>query len=148
MRVVIQRVTSAKVEVDNKVVGNIGVGFLALVGIHENDDKTIVDKVAKKVSGLRVFDDEDGKMNLNLQMVNGEILSVSQFTLYGDCKKGFRPSFISAARPEKAKELYLYFNECIRVNGIKCEEGIFQAEMKVSLVNDGPITIIIDSNDL
>ena len=119
-----------------------------LVGITHDDDKSIVEKVANKVCKLRVFEDDEGKMNLDINKVNGKILSISQFTLYGDVKKGNRPSFTKAARPEYANELYEYFNDCIRNNGIECLEGVFQADMKVSLINDGPVTIIVDSDCL
>lgn len=148
MKVVVQRVSKASVEVDKKLINEINLGFLLLVGIKDGDDKLIVEKVARKIAGLRIFDDIDGKMNLSLNQVGGEVLSISQFTLYGDCKKGFRPSFISAAKPDVAKELYEYFNECLRNNNVICKEGIFQAEMNINLINNGPITIIIDSNDL
>lgn len=148
MKVVVQRVSKASVEVDKKLINEINLGFLLLVGIKDGDDKLAVEKVARKIAGLRIFDDIDGKMNLSLNQVGGEVLSISQFTLYGDCKKGFRPSFISAAKPDVAKELYEYFNECLRNNNVICKEGIFQAEMNINLINNGPITIIIDSNDL
>lgn len=148
MKVVVQRVSKASVEVDKKLINEINLGFLLLVGIKDGDDKLTVEKVARKIAGLRIFDDIDGKMNLSLNQVGGEVLSISQFTLYGDCKKGFRPSFVSAAKPDVAKELYEYFNECLRNNNVICKEGIFQAEMNINLINNGPITIIIDSNDL
>lgn len=148
MKVIVQRVLNASVKVDNKVVSEINNGFLLLVGISEEDDKNIVEKVANKICKLRIFEDNQGKMNLDINSVNGEILSISQFTLYGDVKKGNRPSFSKAGRPEFANELYKYFNDCIRNNGINCKEGIFQAYMKVSLINDGPVTIIVDSDCL
>ena len=145
MKVIVQRVLNASVKVDNEVVNEIKKGYLLLVGIYEDDNKQIVSKVADKISKLRIFDDSDGKMNLDIKQVNGEILSISQFTLCADVKKGNRPSFSKAGRPEFASDLYKYFNECIRDNGINCKEGIFQADMKVSLLNDGPVTIIVDS---
>lgn len=148
MRVVLQRVKHASVRVDNKITGQIEDGFLALVGICHSDDKGIVEKLVKKVVGLRVFSDQEDKMNLGLEDIHGSILSISQFTLYADCKKGRRPSFIEAARPEYATELYEYFNELIRKNDICVETGVFGADMKVELLNDGPVTIILDSNDL
>jgi len=148
MKVIVQRVSNASVKVDNEIVSKIDNGFLLLVGITHDDDKSIVEKVANKVCKLRVFEDDEGKMNLDINKVNGKILSISQFTLYGDVKKGNRPSFTKAARPEYANELYEYFNDCIRNNGIECLEGVFQADMKVSLINDGPVTIIVDSDCL
>jgi D-tyrosyl-tRNA(Tyr) deacylase len=148
MKVIVQRVSNASVKVDNEIVSTIDNGFLLLVGITHDDDKSIVEKVANKVCKLRVFEDDEGKMNLDINKVNGKILSISQFTLYGDVKKGNRPSFTKAARPEYANELYEYFNDCIRNNGIECLEGVFQADMKVSLINDGPVTIIVDSDCL
>lgn len=148
MKIVVQRVKYANVKVDGKVVGSINNGFLLLVGISREDNKETCLKLANKICKLRIFDDEDGKMNLDINKVNGEILSISQFTLYADAKKGNRPSFINAQDPSIAKDLYLYFNSCIRGNGIKCEEGIFGAEMQVELLNDGPITIILDSKEV
>ncbi|HCY05818.1 MAG: D-aminoacyl-tRNA deacylase [Erysipelotrichaceae bacterium] len=148
MKVIVQRVSNASVKVNNEIVSKIDNGFLLLVGITHDDDKSIVEKVANKVCKLRVFEDDEGKMNLDINKVNGKILSISQFTLYGDVKKGNRPSFTKAARPEYANELYEYFNDCIRNNGIECLEGVFQADMKVSLINDGPVTIIVDSDCL
>lgn len=144
MKIVIQRVANAQVEVDKKVVGKIGKGFLVLVGVTHEDTKENADYLVKKLCKLRVFTDENDKMNLSLKDVNGEILIVSQFTLYANCKDGNRPSFVEAAKPEQANELYEYFcSECEK-NDIKVEKGIFGADMKVSLLNDGPVTIIIE----
>lgn len=144
MKLVVQRVNYAQVEVENKIVGKIEKGFLVLLGVTHEDTKEQADYLVKKLCNLRVFTDENDKMNLNLKAVNGELLIVSQFTLYGDCTQGNRPSFINAAKPEQANELYEYFcNECEKT-GIKVEKGIFGAEMKVSLENDGPVTIIIE----
>ncbi len=148
MKVVLQRVSHANVNVDGNITGQIEQGYLALVGITESDTKEIVEKIANKVIGLRVFSDEEGKMNLSIEDVEGSILSVSQFTLYADCKKGRRPSFIQAAKGEQATSLYDYFNEYIRNKGMKVETGIFGANMKVELLNDGPVTIILDSNEI
>ena len=144
MRIVVQRVSSAEVKVDGKVTGKIGKGFLVLLGIKVGDTKKEVDYLVKKLCGLRVFTDSDDKMNLSLKDVGGELLIVSQFTLYGDCSGGYRPSFIEAARPETAEPLYEYFCEECSKNEIKVERGIFGADMKVSLLNDGPVTIIIE----
>lgn len=148
MKVVIQRSKAAKVEVEQQIVGEISHGFVILVGFCESDTQIEVQKLVKKIVGLRIFDDGDGKMNLNIESVNGQILSISQFTLYADCKKGNRPSFIQAARPEQAIPLYESFNEQLRIAGIEVQTGIFGADMQVSLVNDGPVTILIDSNEL
>ena len=146
MKVVIQRVKNAEVKVDNKVVGKIGKGFLVLLGITHKDGKEQADYLAKKLCKLRVFTDENDKMNLALKDVNGELLIVSQFTLYADCTQGNRPSFIEAARPEQANELYEYFCQECEKNEIKVEKGIFGADMKVSLLNDGPVTIVIEKD--
>ena len=144
MKIVIQRVANAQVEVEKKVVGKIGKGFLVLVGVTHEDTKENADYLVKKLCKLRVFTDENDKMNLSLKDVNGELLIVSQFTLYANCKDGNRPSFVEAAKPEQANELYEYFcSECEK-NDIKVEKGIFGADMKVSLLNDGPVTIIIE----
>lgn len=148
MRVILQRVTHASVKIDGNIHGEIQQGFLALVGITHEDTKEVIDKVAKKCAELRVFEDEKGKMNLGLADINGAILSISQFTLYADCKKGRRPSFDQAAKPELAKPLYEYFNEQLQMRGIHVETGIFGADMKVELLNDGPVTIILDSAEL
>ena len=144
MKLVIQRVKNASVEVDNKVVGKIEKGFLVLIGIKVGDTKQQADYLVKKVCNLRVFEDENGKMNLSLKDVGGRLLIVSQFTLYGNCNDGNRPSFIEAARPEEAIPLYEYFcDECAN-NGIEVQRGIFGADMKVQLLNDGPVTIVME----
>lgn len=144
MKLVIQRVKNARVDVDGKIVGKIEKGFLVLLGVTHNDTKKEADYLVKKLCNLRVFEDENGKMNLSLKDIGGELLIVSQFTLYADCSQGNRPSFIEAARPEVAKPLYEYFcNECEK-NEIRVEKGIFGADMKVSLLNDGPVTIVME----
>lgn len=149
MRVVVQRCTHAEVCIDNLSVGKIGRGFMLLVGITETDGLTEVQQIAKKVAQMRIFEDEAGKMNLSLGEVGGEILSISQFTLYADCRKGNRPSFIRAARPEQAEPLYDYFNQVLREQySLKVQTGQFGADMKVDFVNDGPVTIILDSAEL
>ena len=144
MKIVIQRVSKAKVEVENKIVGEIKKGFLVLFGITHEDTKEEADYLVKKLCNLRVFEDENGKMNLGLKDVNGELLIVSQFTLYADCSNGNRPSFTEAAKPDKAIKLYDYFCKECEKNNIKVQKGIFGADMKVSLINDGPVTIIIE----
>ena len=144
MKLVIQRVLNAQVEVENEVVGKIGKGYLVLCGIKDTDTEKEADYLAKKLCNLRVFEDENEKMNLSLKDVNGELLIISQFTLYGDTTQGNRPSFIEAARPEKANILYEYFLEKCKEYQIKVEKGIFGADMKVSLINDGPVTIIME----
>ena len=145
MKLVIQRVKEAKVEVEEKMVGEIGTGFLVLLGVSEEDTKEKADYLVKKLCQLRVFTDENDKMNLALKDVNGELLIVSQFTLYADTTSGNRPSFIQAAKSEKANELYEYFcDQCEQKYGIKVEKGIFGADMQVSLLNDGPVTILIE----
>ncbi len=144
MKIVIQRVSKAKVEVENKIVGEIKKGFLVLFGITHKDTKEEADYLVKKLCNLRVFEDENGKMNLGLKDVNGELLIVSQFTLYADCSNGNRPSFTEAAKPDKAIKLYDYFCKECEKNNIKVQKGIFGADMKVSLINDGPVTIIIE----
>ena len=144
MKLVIQRVKNASVEVDGKVVGKIEKGFLVLVGIKVGDTKAQADYLVKKVCNLRVFTDENDKMNLSLKDVDGQLLIVSQFTLYGNCNDGNRPSFIDAARPEQAIPLYEYFcDECLK-NGIEVQRGVFGADMKVKLLNDGPVTILME----
>ena len=143
MKIVAQRVTTASVEVDKKIVGKIDNGLMLLVSFTEGDDSTNIDYMVKKVLGLRIFDDEFGVMNLSVKDVGGSILSLSQFTLYADTKKGTRPSYINALNGEKAVKLYDMFNEKLKEQ-IKVETGIFGSEMKVSLVNDGPVTIILE----
>ena len=145
MKAVIQRVSSACVSIDEKICGKIEKGFLILLGIHENDTDEDAKYLAKKCSGMRIFEDNEGKMNLSVKDVGGSFLVVSNFTLYGDCRKGNRPSFTDAARPEKAEGLYEKFVEYIRDNGIACETGVFGADMMIELVNDGPITLIVES---
>lgn len=145
MRAVVQRVTRASVTVDDAVVGKIEAGFLVLLGVSTDDAAADVEYTANKVLGLRVFEDDEGKMNRSIVEAGGAVLAVSQFTLYGDCRKGRRPSFIAAARPERANELYEAFVSAIRDGGVRCETGTFQADMAVELVNDGPVTLLIDS---
>ena len=147
MKVVIQRSKNASVEVDNKVVGKIDKGLVILVGFTENDNENIIDKMVNKVINLRIFDDENGVMNKSLLDGNGDILSISQFTLYADTKKGRRPSYIKALRGEESTILYDVWNNKLKDAGINVETGIFGADMKVSLINDGPVTIIIDSEE-
>ena len=145
MKAILQRVTKAKVEVDSKTVGEIGTGFLILLGVENGDTEKEADALAAKIAGLRIFTDENDKMNLSLKDVNGELLIVSQFTLYANCKEGNRPSFVEAAKPDVAIPLYEYFvSECKKIIPV-VETGIFGADMKVDLLNDGPVTIIMDS---
>ena len=144
MRVVIQRVTQASVSVKNQVVGKINKGFLVFIGIQKGDTREQASYLANKVSHLRIFEDTQGKMNLALTDVGGEILAISQFTLAGDTSRGNRPGFETAARPEEAEPLYEYFVECLRQAGHHVETGIFQTDMKVSLINDGPSTFILE----
>ncbi len=134
--------------IDGSVHGKIDQGFLLLVGIQDADDEATVRKMAEKISRLRVFEDEAGKMNLSLAQVGGAVLSISQFTLYADCHKGNRPSFDKAGKPDHARKMYAYFNDVMRELGHHVEEGVFAADMKVSLCNDGPVTIIMDSQEL
>ena len=144
MKLVIQRVKEAKVEVENKIVGQIQNGFMVLLGVNKNDTKQNADYLVKKLCNLRVFSDENGKMNLDIKKTNGKLLIVSQFTLYANCSEGNRPSFTEAAGPELANTLYEYFCEECSKNDIQVEKGIFGANMKVELVNDGPVTIIME----
>lgn len=144
MKTVIQRVSEASVKVDGKTVGQIGAGLLILLGVAQDDTEANADQLADKIASLRIFQDENDKMNLSVRDINGEILVISQFTLLADCKKGNRPSFIAAGKPDKAKALYEYFAERLRVLGFHVETGIFGADMKVSLCNDGPVTILLD----
>ncbi len=148
MRAVVQRVTKSSVTVEGRVTGQIGKGLMVLIGVEEGDTEKDAEYIAKKVSALRVFDDEEGVMNLSVQDVDGEILAVSQFTLLGDVRKGNRPSYFTAARPEEADALYRKVIEKIEARGIHVEEGVFQAEMLVSIDNDGPVTILLESHKL
>ena len=145
MRAVVTRVTSASVEIGGKVKGSIGKGFLVLLGVNTADTEAEAKKVADKICGLRVFEDENGKMNVNPKDAGAELLIISQFTLYGDARGGRRPSFIAAARPEEANERYEQLVAAWRAQGIHVETGRFRADMQVSLVNDGPVTILMDS---
>lgn len=148
MKFVIQRVTHAEVEVEQEIIGSIQNGYLVLIGIAEDDTEEIADKLVKKLLGLRIFADENGKTNLSLKDVNGSLLLISQFTLYADCRKGNRPSFVNAGNPEKANELYKYIIEKCRDEVPDVQTGSFGADMKITLLNDGPFTIILDSKDL
>lgn len=148
MRAVIQKVKNANVKVDGDTVGEIQKGFLIFLGIEAGDTQSDLAYIVGKISKIRIFEDADDKMNLSIKDVGGEVLSISQFTLLGDARKGNRPSFTGAEKPEKAKEIYLKFNKELRKEGIKVAEGIFQADMEVSLVNDGPVTILLDSRKL
>lgn len=148
MRFLIQRVKEASVSVEGEKIGRIGNGYLVLVGISGTDTKAIADKMVKKLIGLRIFEDENGKTNLDIKTVNGQLLMISQFTLYADCKKGNRPSFINAGDPGMAMELYRYVLEQCRREIAVVEEGSFGAHMEVSLVNNGPFTVLLDSDDI
>lgn len=148
MRFVIQRVSESEVKVDGKVLGKIGKGFMVLIGISDSDTKEIADKMVKKMLGLRIFEDEQGKTNLSLEAVGGELLLISQFTLYANCKKGNRPSFIEAGAPDMASDMYEYIIAKCKEQVNVVERGQFGADMKVSLVNDGPFTIVLDSDTL
>lgn len=148
MKFVIQRVTHASVTIDGVVTGKIGKGFMVLIGVSDSDTKEIADKMMKKMLQLRIFEDENGKTNLSLHDVSGELLLVSQFTLYADCKKGNRPSFLSAGAPDMAKDMYEYIVEQCMLSGFPVQTGMFGADMKVELLNDGPFTIILDSETL
>ena len=149
MKAVIQRVSYAEVKVNDTATGKIDNGLLILLGVHESDTEQEADILAAKISKLRIFTDENDKMNLSLDDINGSVLVISNFTLYGDCSHGRRPSFFSAARPEKAEPLYEYFCRKISDNGVEnVQKGIFGADMKVSLLNDGPVTLVIDTDDL
>jgi D-tyrosyl-tRNA(Tyr) deacylase len=145
MRAVVQRVSRAQVRVDEGIVGEIGCGLLVLLGVGHVDTEADADYLAAKIVGLRVFEDESGKMNLDTAAINGAILVVSQFTLYGDVRRGKRPSFDAAAVPERARQLYEYFVERIRAAGLSCHTGRFQEMMQVESVNEGPVTILLDS---
>lgn len=148
MKFLIQRVSRASVSVDNKITGQIQKGFLVLIGISDEDSKDIADIMIKKMLGLRIFEDENNKTNLSLKDVNGSLLLVSQFTLYADCKKGNRPSFIKAGKPDMANEMYQYIIAKCKEAGFVAECGVFGADMKVELTNDGPFTVMLDSNEL
>lgn len=148
MRAVIQRVSCAKVTVNGDATGEIGTGLLVLLGVGTEDTRADADYLAEKAIGLRVFEDSGGKMNLAVADVGGAVLAVSQFTLYGDVRRGKRPSFDAAAPPQHARELYEYFVGKIRATGLRCETGRFQEMMQVELVNDGPVTIMLDSRKL
>jgi D-aminoacyl-tRNA deacylase len=145
MRAVVQRVSRCHVTVAGNVVGEIGVGLLVLLGVSKTDNEAAADYLVEKIIGLRIFEDAEGKMNLSVQDAGGAVLVVSQFTLYGDVRRGKRPSFDAAARPEGAKRLYEYFVSKVRAAGLHCETGQFQAMMEVELVNSGPVTIMVDS---
>ena len=145
MRAIVQRVSRCRVTVDGNVVGEIGAGLLVLLGISKTDSEAAADYLVEKVIGLRIFEDAEGKMNLSVQDSGGALLVVSQFTLYGDVRRGKRPSFDAAARPEEAKRLYEYFAGKVRAAGLRCETGQFQAMMEVELINSGPVTIMVDS---
>ena len=148
MRAVVQRVTNSSVTVDEQITGQIGKGLMVLIGVEEGDTEKDAEYIAKKVTALRVFDDAEGVMNLSVQDISGEILAISQFTLLGDVRKGNRPSYFTAARPEEADRLYRKVIDLIKEKGIHVEEGIFQAEMLVQIDNDGPVTILLESHKL
>jgi len=148
MRAVVQRVSRARVSVESEVTGEIALGLLVLLGVAQSDTESDASHLAEKISGLRIFEDEHGKMNRSVQDVGGSVLAVSQFTLYGDVRRGKRPSFDAAAPPEKACQLYEVFVERIRAAGLRCETGRFQAMMRVELANEGPVTILLDSSKL
>ena len=148
MKFVVQRVTTASCRVENEITGNINKGFLVLIGVSDSDTTEIADKMTKKLIGLRIFEDENGKTNLSLKDVNGELLLISQFTLYADCKKGNRPSFTRAGKPDAAKQMYEYIIQKCKEEIPVVEQGIFGADMKISLLNDGPFTVILDSDEI
>ena len=148
MKFVIQRVSHAEVSVDNECIGKIGKGLMVLIGISDSDTEEIADRMVKKLTGLRIFEDENGKTNLDLKSVNGELLLISQFTLYADCRKGNRPSFIKAGKPDMADEMYQYIISACREAVPVVEHGKFGADMKVLLLNDGPFTIVLDSEEI
>jgi D-aminoacyl-tRNA deacylase len=145
MRAVVQRVSRASVKVKGELTGDVGIGLLVLLGVGQDDAEADADYLAEKVAGLRIFEDDGGKMNLSVKDAGGAVLAVSQFTLFGDVRRGKRPSFDEAARPEQARELYEHFVEQVRGLGLRCETGRFQAMMEVELVNTGPVTILLDS---
>jgi len=148
MRYVIQRVTHASVSVEGECVGKIEKGFMVLIGISDTDTKEIADKMTKKLLGMRIFEDENGKTNLSLKDVGGELLLISQFTLYADCKHGNRPGFTKAGKPDMANEMYEYIIALCKQEGYHVEKGVFGADMKVDLLNDGPFTILLDSDEI
>lgn len=148
MRAIVTRVASASVRISGEIKGEIGRGFLVLVGVTHSDTRAEADKLAGKIMGLRVFEDENGKMNRSLSDIGGSVLVISQFTLYGNCKRGRRPEFLSAARPETAVPLYEYFLERCGQSGIPVEAGVFGADMAVESINDGPVTLILDTDEL
>jgi D-aminoacyl-tRNA deacylase len=145
MRAIVQRVSRAQVTVNNEIVGSIGLGLLVLLGVGKDDTEADATYLAEKIAGLRIFEDADGKMNRSVQDIAGSVLAVSQFTLYGDVRRGKRPSFDAAAPPAEAKRLYEFFVQQIQALGLRCETGRFQATMQVELVNEGPVTILLDS---
>ena len=145
MKIVLQRVSEANVKVDNQIVGAIEKGLMLLIGVDETDESSDADWLVKKIIDVRVFSDDDGKMNHSVKDIDGEILCISQFTLISDYKKGNRPSYITAAKPDKAIPLFEYFKDELKNSGLKIESGIFGADMKVSLINDGPVTLVFDS---
>ncbi|GEN46440.1 D-aminoacyl-tRNA deacylase [Alkalibacillus haloalkaliphilus] len=147
MRAVIQRVTTGSVEANDEMTGSIELGLVVLLGVTHEDDEQDLKYIADKVTNLRIFEDEQGKLNLSVKDVGGKVLSISQFTLYGDCRKGRRPNFMSAAKPDQANDLYEKFNEEVANLGVPVETGAFGEHMKVSLLNDGPVTLILDSKD-
>ena len=148
MRAVVQRVTRASVKVNEEFTGSIAEGLLVLLGVAQDDAESDADYLAAKIAGLRIFEDQEGKMNRSIVDIGGAVLAVSQFTLFGDVRRGKRPSFDAAARPERAQALYEYFVERIRALGLQCETGRFQATMEVELINQGPVTILLDSRKL
>ena len=148
MRLVVQKVSQSSVKIEGEIVGAIDKGYMVLVGITNGDDELLVEKMVDKLVNLRIFEDENDKLNLSLLDVGGSVLSISQFTLYANCKKGRRPSFIDAAKPDISSPLYDFFNKKLEEKGINVERGGFGAMMEVSLINDGPVTIILDSNEL
>ena len=148
MRAVVTRVSHASVTIDGTVRGEIGTGFLVLLGITHTDTAVQAKKLADKICSLRIFTDENDKMNLGLETVNGSLLVISQFTLYGDCRKGKRPNFMGAAKGEQANRLYKYFVDCCRELGVTVQTGVFGADMKVELLNDGPVTILMDTDQM
>lgn len=148
MRIIVQRVKQASVTIENELFSQINYGYLLLVGFEESDNEEIIHEMARKVVELRICEDENRKMNLSIQDIKGEILSVPQFTLYADCSKGRRPSFVNAAKAEKASQLYDRFNAILEKFNLVIKRGLFQADMKVALINDGPVTIMLDSKDV